>query len=46
MLKDGKSAVSLVPAKETGSELINEKFNLYKTHDNSKIWRNQKFAER
>ncbi|MDE6633487.1 MAG: peptidase S41, partial [Muribaculaceae bacterium] len=35
LLKDGKSAVSLVPAEDTGSDLIRGKFNLFKTHDNS-----------
>ncbi len=46
MLQEGKSAVSLIPPKDGGSDLTNEKFNLFKTHDNSKIWRNQTFAER
>ena len=46
LIKDGKSAVSLTPMKGTGTDLINKKFNLYKTHDNLKIWRNQTFAER
>ncbi len=46
MLKEGKSSVNLVPPKDVGSDMINEKFNLYKTHDNSKIWRNQKYAGR
>ncbi|MDE6521964.1 MAG: S41 family peptidase [Muribaculaceae bacterium] len=46
MLQEGKSAVSLVPNKDVGSDLINDKFNLFKTYDNSEIWRNQKYAER
>ncbi len=46
MLQDGKTGVNLVPPKESGSEMTGNKFNLYKTHDNSKIWRNQIFAER
>lgn len=46
MMKDGKTGVSLVPPKDTGSEVTGNKFNLYKTHDNSKIWKNQTFAER
>ncbi|MBD5263582.1 MAG: S41 family peptidase [Bacteroides sp.] len=46
MLKDGKSGVNLVAPKETGSDAEASKFNLYKTHDNSEIWKNQKFAER
>ncbi|MDE6479529.1 MAG: S41 family peptidase [Muribaculaceae bacterium] len=46
LLKDGKSAVSLVPAEDTGSDLIRGKINLFKTHDNSMIWKNQIFAEK
>ncbi|MDE6697346.1 MAG: S41 family peptidase [Muribaculaceae bacterium] len=46
MLKEGKSAVSLVPPVDTGSDLEISKFNLYKTHDNKELWRNLKYAER
>ncbi len=46
MLKDGKSAVTLTTPKDAGSDLIIQKLNLFKTHDNQKIWRNQTFAER
>lgn len=46
LMKDGKTGVSLAPPKENDSEIIGNKFNLYKTHDNSKIWKNQTFAER
>ena len=46
MLKDGKTGVSLVPVKDGGSEMINKKLNLYKTHENKELWINRKFAER
>ncbi len=46
LLNDGKSAVSLVPPQNAGSHIYDNKLNLYKTHDNFEIWRNQKFAER
>ena len=46
LLKDGKNGVNLVPMSDAGSEIIGDKFNLYKTHDNSKLWKNQKFAEK
>lgn len=46
MLKDGNAGVNLVPVKDAGSEITGQKFNLYKTHDNSKLWKNQKYAER
>ncbi|MDE6548249.1 MAG: S41 family peptidase [Muribaculaceae bacterium] len=46
MLKDGKNGVNLVPMNDADSEVIGDKFNLYKTHDNSKLWKNQKFAEK
>ncbi|MDE6637683.1 MAG: hypothetical protein K2K32_05545, partial [Muribaculaceae bacterium] len=46
MLKEGKSAVSLVPPTDTGSDLEISKFNLYKTHDNKELWRNMKYAKR
>ncbi len=46
MLKDGKSAVTLVPPSNAGSDLKINKFNLFKTHDNKELWRNQKYAER
>ncbi len=46
MLKDGKTGVNLVPIKDAGSEITDKKFNLYKTHENSELWRNQKFAGR
>lgn len=46
LLNDGKSAVSLVPPQNAGSQAYDIKINLFKTHDNFEIWRNQKFAER
>ncbi|MDE6022245.1 MAG: peptidase S41, partial [Muribaculaceae bacterium] len=46
LLNDGKSAVSLVPPQNAGSQTYDIKINLFKTHDNLEIWRNQKFAEK
>ncbi len=46
MLKDGKPAINLIPPTDRESDLIREKYKLFKTHDSKEICINQKYAEK